>query len=145
MFLLKKITKIYRDEIQKLHRVPRKILSNKEPQFASKFIEKFMKALRTMRQLSTAYYPQIDKQIERINQEVGTFYNTTSTINKTIGQNGQQLQNFHIMTKNIQQQDEHYSNLTLKDTYGKKTSWYKWSSQDQNNSLQDYKEVGKKL
>jgi len=47
-----------------------------------------MKALRVMKQLSTAYYPQIDKQIERINQEVGTFYNTTSIINKTIGQNG---------------------------------------------------------
>jgi len=32
-----------------------------------------MKALKTMRQLSTAYHSQTDKQIERINQEVETF------------------------------------------------------------------------
>ena len=31
-----------------------------------------MKALGTTRQLSTSYYPQTNKQIERINQEVGT-------------------------------------------------------------------------
>jgi len=36
-------------------------------------MEKFMKVLRTMRQLSTAYYPQINRQTERINQEVETF------------------------------------------------------------------------
>ena len=67
------IAKIYRNEIQKLHRIPRKILSDREPQFASKFIKKFMKALGTTKQLSIAYYPQTDRQMERINQEVGTF------------------------------------------------------------------------
>ena len=70
---LEGIVKIYWDEIWKLHGIPRKILSNKEPQFASKFIEEFTKALGTMRQLSTAYYPQTDGQTERINQEVGIF------------------------------------------------------------------------
>ena len=70
---LEGIVKIYWDEIWKLHGIPRKILSNKEPQFALKFIEEFTKALGTMRQLSTAYYPQTDGQTERINQEVGIF------------------------------------------------------------------------
>ena len=32
-----------------------------------------MKALGTTRQLSTVYHPQTNSQIERINQEVGTF------------------------------------------------------------------------
>ena len=32
-----------------------------------------MKALGTKKQLSTAYYPQTDSQMERINQEMGTF------------------------------------------------------------------------
>jgi len=68
-----RITKIYRDEIWKLHRIPRKILSDRGPQFASKFIEEFMKALETTRQLSTAYHPQMDGQTERISQEVETF------------------------------------------------------------------------
>ncbi len=43
------IVKIYRDDIWKLHGVPRKILSNREPQFASKFIEEFTKTLGTKR------------------------------------------------------------------------------------------------
>ena len=43
------IAKIYRDDIWKLHRVPKKILSDRGPQFASKFMEEFTKALGTMR------------------------------------------------------------------------------------------------
>jgi len=70
---LEGIAKIYRDEIWKLYRVPRKILSDREPQFASKFIKELTKALRTKRMLSMVYHPQIDGQIERINQEIETF------------------------------------------------------------------------
>ena len=70
---LERITKIYRDNIWKLHGVPRKILSDREPQFTSKFMEEFTKILGTKRQPSTAYHPQIDSQTERINQEIGTF------------------------------------------------------------------------
>ena len=50
------IAKIYRDNIWKLHRVLRKILSDQEPQFASKFMEEFMKVLGTTRQLLIAYH-----------------------------------------------------------------------------------------
>ena len=67
------IAKVYWNEIQKLHRIPRKILSDRRPQFASRFMEKFTKALGTTKQLLTAYHPQTDRQTERINQEVGTF------------------------------------------------------------------------
>ena len=71
--LLEEIAKIYRDEIWKIHGVPRTILSDRGPQFASKFMEDFTKVLGTKRKLSTAYYPQTDGQTERINQEIGTF------------------------------------------------------------------------
>jgi len=71
--LLEKIAKIYRDEIWKLHRIPRRILSNRESQFASRFIEELMKALETKRMLLIAYHPQTNRQTERINQEIGTF------------------------------------------------------------------------
>ena len=70
---LERIAKIYRDDIWKLHGVPRKILSNRGPQFASKFMEEFTKALGTKRQLLMAYYLQTDGQTERINQEIGMF------------------------------------------------------------------------
>ena len=36
-------------------------------------MEEFTKALETKRQLSTAYHPQTDGQMERINQEIGMF------------------------------------------------------------------------
>ena len=43
------ITKIYQDKIWKLHRIPQMVPSNREPQFASQFIEDLMKALETKR------------------------------------------------------------------------------------------------
>jgi len=64
---------IYRDDIWKLYEVPKKILSNRGPQFTSKFMEEFTKVLGTKRQLSMVYHPQTDGQTERINQEIGTF------------------------------------------------------------------------
>jgi len=70
---LEGIAKIYRDEIWKLYRIPRKILSSRDSQFILKFIKEFMKALGTIRQLSTAYHPQTDGQTKRINQEVEIF------------------------------------------------------------------------
>jgi len=67
------VAKIYRDEIWKIHGIPKTILSDRGPQFASRFMENFTRILETKRKLSTAYYPQTDRQTERINQEVGTF------------------------------------------------------------------------
>jgi len=71
--LLEGIAKIYRDEIWKLHGIPRKILSDRGLQFVLKFMEELTKALGTKRQLLTAYHLQTDGQTERINQEIGTF------------------------------------------------------------------------
>ena len=70
---LEEIAKIYRNDIWKLHGISRKILSNRGPQFTSKFMKEFTKVLGTKRQRSTAYHLQTDGQMERINQEIGTF------------------------------------------------------------------------
>ena len=70
---LEGIVKIYRDDIWKLHGVPRKILSDWGLQFASKFMEEFTKVLGIKRQLSIVYHLQTDSQTERINQEIGIF------------------------------------------------------------------------
>ena len=37
--------KVYQDEIWKLHRISRKVLSDRGPQFVSKFIEDLIKVL----------------------------------------------------------------------------------------------------
>ena len=70
---LEEIAKIYSDKIWKIHGISRKILSDRGPQFASRFMEKLTKALGIKKMLSIAYYPQSDGQTERINQEIGTF------------------------------------------------------------------------
>jgi len=46
---LEEIAKIYKDEIWKIHGVLRKILSNRGPQFTSRFMEELIKALETKR------------------------------------------------------------------------------------------------
>jgi len=61
------IAKIYRDDIWKLYGIPRKVLSNRGPQFASKFMEELTNVLEMKRQLSMAYHPQTDRQTKRIN------------------------------------------------------------------------------
>jgi len=58
---LEEIAKIYWDNIWKLYGVLKKVLSNRGPQFASKFIEELIKALETKRILSTAYHSQSDE------------------------------------------------------------------------------------
>ena len=65
--LLEEIAKIYWDDIWKLHRIPRTILSDQGPQFASRFMEELMKALETKRMLSIAYHSQTNRQTEQIN------------------------------------------------------------------------------
>ena len=57
---LEKIAKIYRDKIWKLHRVLQKLLSDRGPQFALKFMEKLNKVLETKKMLSTVYHLQTD-------------------------------------------------------------------------------------
>ena len=65
--LSEEIARIYQDDIWKLHGVPQKVLSDRGPQFALKCMKDLMKALKTKKALSIAYYSQTDGQIEWIN------------------------------------------------------------------------------
>jgi transposase InsO family protein len=51
-----------------LHGVPKKIVSNRGTQFTSKFWERLHETLDTQLHFSSAYHPQTDGQIERVNQ-----------------------------------------------------------------------------
>jgi len=67
------VARIYWDDIWKIHSIPKKIISDRGPQFASTFIKELCKALGIKKAMSTAYHPQTDGQTERINQEVEVF------------------------------------------------------------------------
>jgi transposase InsO family protein len=67
------LAEIYKMEIWRIHRIPRRIISDRGPQFALKFMKELCNALGIKRNLSTAYHPQTDGQTERINQEIETY------------------------------------------------------------------------
>jgi hypothetical protein len=68
-----RLAEIYKKEIWRIHGILRRIISNRGPQFASKFMKELCNALGIERNLSTAYHPQMDGQTERINQEIETY------------------------------------------------------------------------
>jgi transposase InsO family protein len=59
---------LYIARILSLHGVPKTIVSNREPQFVSKFWEELHKSLGTKLLHSSAYHPQMRGQTERVNQ-----------------------------------------------------------------------------
>lgn len=67
-YQVEKWTKLYVEEIVRFHRVPVSIVSDRDPRFTSKFWKGLQKKLGTQLDFSTAFYPQIDGQIERLNQ-----------------------------------------------------------------------------
>lgn len=53
--------------------IPKKIITDRGPQFASKLARETHRLMGTQTSLSTAYHPQTDGQTERINQELETY------------------------------------------------------------------------
>ena len=115
------IARIYRDEIWKIHGVPRTILSDRGPQFASKFMEDFTKVLGTKRKLSTAYHPQSDGQTERINQGIGTF------LRHYVNYKQDDWTEWLAMVEFAYNDKKHaaMNKIPLEDTLGKETLWFK--------------------
>jgi hypothetical protein len=59
---------IYISRILSLHRIPKTIVSDRGPQFVSKFWEELHKSLGTKLLHSSAYHPQTSGQTKRVNQ-----------------------------------------------------------------------------
>jgi hypothetical protein len=64
------VAKLTRDRIIRYHGVPRKIISDRDPQYASEYMRELYKLLGVQANISTAYRPQTDGQTERANQEI---------------------------------------------------------------------------
>jgi len=61
------LAKLFQDHVWKLHRLPENIILDKGVQFAVGMIKELNNLLGIQTKLSTAYHPQTDGQIERIN------------------------------------------------------------------------------
>jgi len=64
------LAKLFRDHVWKLHGLPESIISDRGVQFAAGMMKELNNLLGIQTKLSTAYYPQTDGQIERVNQEL---------------------------------------------------------------------------
>ncbi|KAI3804484.1 hypothetical protein L1987_26058 [Smallanthus sonchifolius] len=64
-YRVKKLARIYIDEIFSRHGVPLNIISDRDGRFTSRFWQSIQTALGTQLNLSTAYHPQTDGQSER--------------------------------------------------------------------------------
>jgi len=66
----KGLARLFRDNVWKLHGLPESIVSDKGPQFAVELTKELNRMLGIETRLSTAFYPQTDRQTERMNQEL---------------------------------------------------------------------------
>jgi hypothetical protein len=64
------VASIYFKQIFPLHGIPKKIISDRGPQFAARSMRTLYKRLGIDAGLTTAYHPQANGQVERKNQEV---------------------------------------------------------------------------
>jgi hypothetical protein len=62
------VAQLYVQHIFPHFRVPRKIISDRDPQFMGKFMQELYKQLRIKQNISSTYHPQTDGQSERTNQ-----------------------------------------------------------------------------
>ncbi|KAI5341878.1 hypothetical protein L3X38_009753 [Prunus dulcis] len=67
-YTLNKLSKIFIDEIVRLHEVPVSFVSDRDPRFTSRFWMKLNEAFGTQLRFSTAFHPQTDGQSERMIQ-----------------------------------------------------------------------------
>jgi len=63
------LTRLFRDNVWKLHRLLESIISDRGPQFVVGLMEELNEMLEIKGKLSMAFYPQTDRQMERVNQK----------------------------------------------------------------------------
>ena len=70
---MKGLINIYLKQIWKLHGIPKKITSDRGPQFTSELMKELCTQLGIQQNLSTAYQPQTNGQVKQSHQEAETF------------------------------------------------------------------------
>ena len=67
---VEELTRLFKDNIWKLYRLPESIVSDRGLQFAAEITKELNTMLRIETKLLTAFHSQTDGQTERINQEL---------------------------------------------------------------------------
>jgi len=64
------LARLFRDNVWKLHGLPKSIISDRGSQFAAGIMRELNGMLEIESKLSTVFHPQTDGQTERVNQEL---------------------------------------------------------------------------
>ena len=64
------VAALYSTRIFPFYGVPKRIISDQDPRFTTQFIQQLCTTLGIDQNLSTAYHPQMDGQLEQANQRV---------------------------------------------------------------------------
>ena len=64
------LARLFRDNVWKLHGLPESIVLDRGPQFATELMKELNRMLGIETRLLTAFHPQMDEQMEWINQEL---------------------------------------------------------------------------
>jgi transposase InsO family protein len=62
------VAHVFVNKVICLHGIPKKIISDRDSRFTSRFWTSLQSALRTQSNLSTTYHPEIDGKTKRVNQ-----------------------------------------------------------------------------
>jgi len=76
---VKELAGIFVHEIWRLHRLPKRIVSDRDTIFMSSFWQEVMRLLEVALDKSSAYHPQTDGQIEQVNQVLEHYLRTYCT------------------------------------------------------------------
>jgi len=68
--LAEELARLFRDNVWKLHSLPKSIILDRGPQFTAGLIWELNEMLGIKSKLSMAFHPQTDRQTERVNQEL---------------------------------------------------------------------------
>ena len=64
------LTRLFRDNVWKLHGLPNSIVLDRGSQFVAELTKKLNRMLEIKTKLSTTFYPQTDGQTKQMNQEL---------------------------------------------------------------------------
>ena len=64
------LARLFRDNVWRLHRLPESVVLDRGPQFAAELTKELNRMLDIKTKLLTAFHPQIDRQMEHMNQKL---------------------------------------------------------------------------
>jgi hypothetical protein len=93
---------LHLDHVYKRFGLPDKLISDRDPRFASQLFQELGQILRIKLAMSTAYHPQTDRETERVNQEIEVYLRMFFPTTQRIGYTSYQQQNSRIIKEHTQ-------------------------------------------